>query len=59
MATIYASRGENDKAFDYLERAYSEKSPDLHGPLNSDIQLDGLHSDPRFQNLLLRTGVND
>ena len=29
MATIYAALGENDKAFEFLEKAYSEKSFDL------------------------------
>jgi hypothetical protein len=29
MATIYAGLGENDKAFEFLEKAYSEKSLDI------------------------------
>ena len=58
MATIYAGLGDNDKAFDFLEKAYSEKSFDLSSSLKTDLVLDGLHRDPRFQNLLGRIGLN-
>ena len=58
MATIYAGLGENDKAFDFLEKAYSEKSFDISSSLKSDLVLDSLHRDPRFQNLLDRMGLN-
>ena len=57
MATIYAGLGENDKAFDLLEKAYSEKSLDLALPLQSDLLLDRLRPDPRFQILLRRIGL--
>jgi tetratricopeptide (TPR) repeat protein len=52
MATIYAGLGENDKAFGFLEKAYSEKSLDISGSLKSDLLLDSLRPDPRFQSLL-------
>ncbi len=52
MATIYAGLGENDKAFEFLEKAYSEKSLDVFGSLKSDLLLDSLRPDPRFQSLL-------
>jgi TolB-like protein/DNA-binding winged helix-turn-helix (wHTH) protein/Flp pilus assembly protein TadD len=58
MATIYAGLGENEKAFEFLERAYSEKSLNLPRSLKSDQLLDGLRSDPRFQDLLRRVGLN-
>jgi tetratricopeptide (TPR) repeat protein len=58
MATIYAGLNENEKAFGFLERAYSEKSLGLVGSIKSDLLLDGLRSDPRFQNLLRRMGLN-
>jgi len=58
MATIYAGLGDNDKAFDFLEKAYSEKSFDISSSLKSDLVLDSLHRDPRFQNLLGRIGLN-
>ena len=57
MATIYAGLGENDKAFDLLEKAYSEKSLDFVLPLQSDLLLDRLRADPRFQILLRRVGL--
>jgi TolB-like protein/DNA-binding winged helix-turn-helix (wHTH) protein len=56
MATIYAGLGENDKAFDLLEKAYSEKSLDFVLPLQSDLLLDRLRLDPRFQVMLRRIG---
>lgn len=57
LATLYAGLGENDKAFEFLEKAYSEKSLDMSWFLKSDFLLDGLRSDPRFQRLLLRMGL--
>jgi TolB-like protein/DNA-binding winged helix-turn-helix (wHTH) protein/Flp pilus assembly protein TadD len=54
MAAIYAGLGENDKAFDSLERAYAEKALDFPSLLQSDLLLDSLHPDPRFQGLLRR-----
>jgi len=58
MATIYAGLGENDKAFDLLEKAYSEKSLDFALPLQSNLLLDRLRTDPRFQMLVRRIGLN-
>jgi TolB-like protein/DNA-binding winged helix-turn-helix (wHTH) protein/Flp pilus assembly protein TadD len=52
MATIYAGLGENDKAFEFLEKATSEKSLDISLFLKSDLLLDDLRPDPRFQSLL-------
>jgi tetratricopeptide (TPR) repeat protein len=58
LATIYAGLGENEKAFEFLEKAYSEKSLDLVRSIKSDMVLDGLRPDPRFQDLLRRVGLN-
>ena len=57
MAAIYAGLGENDKAFEFLEKAYSEKSLDISWSLKSDLVLDSLRPDPRFQSLLRRIGL--
>ena len=57
MATIYAGLGDNDKAFDLLEKAYSEKSLDFALGLQSDLLLDRLRPDPRFQIMLRRIGL--
>jgi predicted Zn-dependent protease len=57
MATIYAGLGENDRAFEFLEKAYAEKSLGIPESLKSDFLLDNLRPDPRFQNLLQRIGL--
>jgi tetratricopeptide (TPR) repeat protein len=57
MATVYAGLGENDKAFEFLEKAFSEKSLDISLFLKSDFLLDSLRPDPRFQSLLRRIGL--
>ena len=57
MATIYAGLGENDEAFEFLEKAYSEKSLDISWSLKSDFLLDNLRPDPRFKTMLRRIGL--
>jgi TolB-like protein/DNA-binding winged helix-turn-helix (wHTH) protein/Tfp pilus assembly protein PilF len=57
MATIYAGRGEKDKALASLERACAEKSFDVE-QLTSDLLLDSLRSDARFQDLLRHLRLN-
>ncbi len=59
MATIYAGLGENDKAFEFLEKAYSQKSLGIASSLRSDLVLESLRPDPRFQNLLARVGLKN
>ena len=54
IAVIYAGLGSNDKAFEFLERAYREKSPDLAYFLKADLRIDNLRSHPRFEDLLHR-----
>jgi TolB-like protein/Tfp pilus assembly protein PilF len=54
IAVIYAGLGGKDKAFEYLERAYQERSSDLSYFLRADLRMDSLRSDPRFQDLLDR-----
>ena len=51
IATIYAGLGNKDKAFEYLEKAYQERTPDLPYFLRADLRMDTLRSDPRFQDL--------
>jgi tetratricopeptide (TPR) repeat protein len=57
MATIYAALGENDRAFEFLDKAYSEKSLGIPSSLKSDFLLDSLRPDPRFQDPLQRIGL--
>ena len=52
MAAVYAGLGENDKAFEFLEKACSGKSLDITLFLQTDLALDSMRSDPRFQGLL-------
>jgi len=54
MGVVYASLGNKDKAFEFLEKAYKEKSPDLAYFLKADLRIDTLRSDRRFQELLRR-----
>ena len=54
LAAIYASLGDKDKAFQYLEKAYDERSLDPAWNLKSDLRIDNLRSDPRFQDLARR-----
>ena len=54
IATVYASLAEKEKAFEYLEKAYQERSSDLPYFLKSDLRIDTLRSDPRFMDLLRR-----
>jgi serine/threonine-protein kinase len=56
-AVIYASIGENDKAFDLLEAAYQEKDGGLIH-LKVDPRLDRLRADPRFADLQRRVGLD-
>ena len=57
IGTIYAALGDNDRAFEFLEKAYQEKSPDVAYFINADLRIDGLRSEPRFQDLLKRVGL--
>jgi len=57
IATIYAGLGEKDRAFEFLEKAYLERSLDLPWFLKGDPRIDNLRSDARFQRLVRRVGL--
>ena len=59
IATLYASLGDKDTAFKFLEKAYREKSLDISWHLKADLRIDNLRSDPRYQSLLSRVGLKD
>lgn len=59
IATLYATLGDKDAAFKFLEKAYSEKSLDISWNLKADLRIDNLRTDPRYQNLLRRTGLSN
>jgi serine/threonine protein kinase len=53
LATIYAGLGEKDEAFRLLEKGYEERSAGMPY-LAVDPFWDGVHSDPRYADLLRR-----
>jgi TolB-like protein/Tfp pilus assembly protein PilF len=56
IARMYAHAGENERAFEWLEKAYEEREgPMIH--LNVGWDWDGLRDDPRFQSLLRRMNL--
>jgi hypothetical protein len=57
FAILYAGLGEKDQAFEWLERAYEERSFSLVMSLKAEPRLDNLQSDPRFQDLVRRVGL--
>jgi hypothetical protein len=56
IADVYAWRGENDKAFQWLDRAYAQHDGGM-SDLAYDPLLVSLHADPRFDALVRRIGV--
>ena len=55
IAFLYLGLGDKDRALDYLEQAYEERSSSMIA-LKADPVFDSLHTDARFQNLLRRVG---
>ncbi len=58
VAIVYAGLSENDKAVDWLEKAYKDRSNAIVFS-KVDPQLDTLRSTPRFQSLLHRLALQD
>jgi TolB-like protein/Flp pilus assembly protein TadD len=56
-AKIYSALGENDLAFEWLERAYKEHDASMVAILN-DEALKDLHQDPRFDAVLKKMKLN-
>ena len=57
LAIVQLGFGDRGRALDYLERAYASDSQWM-GWLNKDRMFDPLRSEPRFQALLTRIGLN-
>jgi tetratricopeptide (TPR) repeat protein len=56
LAASYTRLGQADKAFEWLEKAFSERSTWLVY-MNVDPLLDNVRSDPRFERLVRRVGL--
>jgi serine/threonine protein kinase/TolB-like protein/Tfp pilus assembly protein PilF len=56
IAEIYAWRGEKDKAFEWLDRAYRQHSSDLYG-FRNDAAFASLRGDARFAALLRKMNL--
>jgi hypothetical protein len=58
IACIYAGLNDKDQAFEWLERAYQERSFFVAN-LKAETVLDNLRPDPRFKHLLKRINLPD
>jgi len=56
IAEIYAFRNQTDEAFEWLDRAYSQRDPSLMST-KMDPLLKSLHNDPRFAALLKKLNL--
>jgi TolB-like protein/tRNA A-37 threonylcarbamoyl transferase component Bud32/Tfp pilus assembly protein PilF len=56
VARAYATLGQKDKAFLWLEKGYKTRDSDIQ-LIGVDPKLDNLHSDPRFADLMRRIGL--
>jgi serine/threonine protein kinase/tetratricopeptide (TPR) repeat protein len=57
MAAIYAALGEKEKAFEWLEKSYQDRSLAVGLGMKSFPGFDPLRSDPRFADLLHRMNL--
>jgi serine/threonine protein kinase/TolB-like protein/Tfp pilus assembly protein PilF len=58
VGNVYAWRGEKDKAFEWLDRAYQQHDSGLNGIAYDPLFL-GLHSDSRWNELLKKLKLSD
>jgi serine/threonine-protein kinase len=56
IAEVYALRGEKDKAFEWLQKAFDDRDAGMLGLL-ADPLLRGLRDDARYKNLLAKVGL--
>lgn len=55
IAIVYEGLGERDHALEWFERAYKERS--MNGWILPDQRLDAIRLDPRFKDIMRRTGL--
>lgn len=53
VAQVYAFRGQNDKAFEWLERAYKQRDSGLP-TIKTELFMDDLRHDPRYADLVAK-----
>jgi tetratricopeptide (TPR) repeat protein len=58
IAEVYAFRGEPDRAFEWLERAYRQRDPGLAWSKPDEL-LAPLHADPRWAAFMRKLGLAD
>ena len=56
VATIYALKANNDKAFEWLDISYEQRDGGFTHILN-DSTFSSIHDDPRWENILQRVGL--
>jgi serine/threonine protein kinase/Tfp pilus assembly protein PilF len=56
IALGYASLGDSERTLEWLERCYAADPRSLND-INTDLELDVLRPDPRFQDLIQRLGI--
>jgi len=56
IAVTYALAGDKDKAFEYLEKSYSEQDSELMACIRFPA-FDSLHGDPRYARFMARLGL--
>ena len=57
MALIYAALGDNDQAFEWLEKSVEQHEESLCS-LKVDPKFDVLHTDPRFNDIVKKIGLS-
>jgi hypothetical protein len=57
IAEVYAFRNQSDKAFEWLDRAYVQRSGSLV-EMRVDPIIKSLHKDPRFAAFLKKLNLN-
>jgi len=58
VATVYIAMNEKEQAFAWLEKAWQQRHPIFATRFKIDPNLDPLRSDPRYADLLRRTGLS-
>jgi TolB-like protein/thioredoxin-like negative regulator of GroEL len=58
IAEVHAFRGEDDIAFEWLNKAVAQNDPGI-STMKDDRLLAGLHEDPRWRGLLETVGIDD